>query len=124
MIVYHGTVRLWAESIIANGPNPDYRLPGEGQGTRCEGLSCYRAEETVFAFGIPEDYAFGKEKDYPQCGGPVILTFDVPEELVERASEFGEVRFVEETMVELRRIWSTVRLTARIIELEPRNPNT
>lgn len=124
IFLQHGTVRLWAESIIANGPDPDFRVPGEGQGTRCEGLSCYRSDEANFPLGRPEDYAYGQEMKFPKFGSAVILEFEVPEELADAASEFGEVRFVERTMDELRRIWPTVKLTARIIELEPRKPNS
>jgi hypothetical protein len=103
--VKHGTLRVWAEKIIEYGPDPYFRLPGEGQGTSCEGLSCYRSDETECVFGTLESYARGKAILYP-------------DELCDEACEFGEVRFSGPSIQKLMSVWPEVKKTARIIGLD------
>ena len=82
MILLHGTTRLRAESIVQDGPNARFHEPG-GQAWR-DGFSM-NLEAGPFLFGGPEDYARGKDREFPSEGGPVILAIDVPDEIVLRA---------------------------------------
>jgi hypothetical protein len=118
MRLVHGTTKLRAERIIANGPDPRYQEPG---GTPCqEGFSLY-LDSGPFPFGMPEDYARGKAVKFPNEGGPAILD-DVPDEIVALASEEwlplsqGLVQFdIGAGIEELRIAWPT--LAKRVIVL-------
>lgn len=83
MILLHGTTRRRAEQIIQQGPNPRYVEPG-GRPTQ-DGFSM-NLEGGPFHFGTPEEYARGKDAEFPGEGGPVILVVDVPDEVVRRAA--------------------------------------
>lgn len=80
MILLHGTTRHRAERILELGPDPRYREPG-GRETVDGFSTCL--ESGPFPFGMPEDYARGKAREYPAEGGPVILVLDVPVEIVQ-----------------------------------------
>lgn len=82
MILLHGTTRVRAEQILQHGPNPEFQEPG-GQAWD-EGFSM-NIEGGPFHFGLPEDYARGKAKEFPDEGGAVIVAVDVPDDIVQRA---------------------------------------
>ncbi|HJT36496.1 MAG TPA: hypothetical protein VJ783_31020 [Pirellulales bacterium] len=64
------------------GPNPQFHEPGaQASGN---GFSV-TAESGPFYFGTPEDYARGKDREFPDEDGPAILVVDVPDDLVQLA---------------------------------------
>jgi hypothetical protein len=118
MILLHGTTRRRAEQILDLGPDPRYREPG-GQGTE-DGFSMY-LESGPFHFGMPDEYARGKAREFPDEGGAVILVLEVPDEVVHRsATEWfplsqGLVQFDPGAgLEELAAVWSEVARTAQI----------
>jgi hypothetical protein len=62
MILLHGTTRHRAERILQFGPDPRYHELG-GQGTD-DGFSLC-LESGLFFFGMTEDYARGKAREFP-----------------------------------------------------------
>jgi hypothetical protein len=109
-ILLHGTTRLRAIRIAANGPDPDFIEPGGG--LRAENFSVY-FENGPFLVGSPEEYACNKAALFPAEGGAVILVIDVPDDIVSLAINAlfpraqGIVQFNEfESLEELRRAWS------------------
>lgn len=83
MILLHGTTRRRAEQILDLGPDPRFREPG-GQATE-DGFSMY-LESGPFHFGMPDEYARGKAREFPDEGGAVILVLEVPDEIVRKAA--------------------------------------
>lgn len=79
MILLHGTTRWRAEQILRDGPDVRFHEPG-GHSWNDGFLLCI--ESGPFPFGTPEQYAWGKAKEFPYEGGPVILVVDVPENIV------------------------------------------
>jgi hypothetical protein len=119
-ILLHGTTRLRAERIAADGPNPDYVEPGGG--TRAESFSTY-LESGPFPLHPPEKYACDKSALFPNEGGPAILALDVPDDVIALAvSEYfpltqGIVQFDEGAgLDELRAAWSTLWKETRSVE--------
>jgi hypothetical protein len=90
-VLRHGTTRRRADSILRNGPDPNFLEPG---GTdRARGFSTYPvgAHDSV---GTPEAYAAGKAKQFPGEGGPKIVEIKVPEDILDLAIDAGgEIRF-------------------------------
>lgn len=118
MILIHGTTRRRAEQILDLGPDPRYREPG-GQGLD-DGFSMY-LESGPFHFGMPDEYARGKAREFPDEGGAVILVVEVPDEVVQRsATEWfplsqGLVQFDPGAgLEELAAVWPEVARTAQI----------
>jgi hypothetical protein len=118
MILIHGTTRRRAELILDLGPDPRYREPG-GQGTE-DGFSMY-LESGPFHFGMPDEYARGKAREFPGDGGAVILILEVPDDVVHRsATEWfplsqGLVQFDPGAgLEELTAVWPDVARTAQI----------
>jgi hypothetical protein len=68
MILLHGTTQWRAQRIINLGPDPEFREPGAPP-VEC-GFSTY-LECGPFHFGLPDDYARGKAREFPEEGGPV-----------------------------------------------------
>jgi hypothetical protein len=94
-ILWHGTTRKRAESILRHGPNPNFQEPGEIL-TRAEGFST-AAPEGPFLYGSPALYAARKAALFPDEGGPAILEMEVPWEIADLAiteAGPGDVRFV------------------------------
>jgi hypothetical protein len=83
MALLHGTTRRRAERILALGPDPLFREPG-GQ-VSDSGFSAY-LDRGPFLFGDPDEYARGKAKEFPDEGGPAMLVFDVPDEILQKAA--------------------------------------
>lgn len=83
MILLHGTTRARAEQIVQHGPDPRYLEPG-GRPTN-DGFSM-NLEAGPFLFGSVENYARGKDRQFPAEGGPVILAVDVPDDIVRAAA--------------------------------------
>jgi hypothetical protein len=118
MNLLHGTTRHRAERILSFGPDPRYHEPG-GQGTD-DGFSLC-LESGPFFFGMPEDYARGKAREFPDEGGPVILVLEVPDEIVQRAAtewfplSQGLVQFDPGAGLEDQiAIWPEIATTAQI----------
>jgi hypothetical protein len=77
-LLLHGTTLRRAETILRNGPDPNYREPGD-QLRRYE-FSMAPAEGP-FPIGTPEHYARRKSTNFPAEGGPAILEVEVPTEI-------------------------------------------
>jgi hypothetical protein len=115
----HGTTRFRAELILKHGPNPGFIEPG---GRRSyEGFSTY-LESGPFLLDPPEDYARGKDAQFPNEGGPVILVIEnVPDSVLAAANsdglfpaEYGLVQFdVGTGLEELLTAWPTLRISIR-----------
>jgi hypothetical protein len=83
-ILHHGTTRQRAQRIVAAGPDPDFMEPGGS--TRADGFSAC-LEAGPFPLGKPEDYARHKAAAFPVEGGPVILEVEVPDDIIELATD-------------------------------------
>jgi len=123
--LWHGTTLRRARLIEANGPDPNFREPGGASLPPAEGFStCLEAEQKC-AGGLPHDYAFKKDKLFPNEGGPAILEIQVPPWIVDLLladwwgadlARGGEYRFEPESgLNELRAEWPN--LTKRVILL-------
>jgi hypothetical protein len=120
-ILLHGTTRRRAEQIVALGPDPNSIEPGGG--TRAEGFSTC-LENGPFPLGTPEEYARRKAAGFPEEDGPVILSVDVPDEIIALAADEvffplsqGVVQFDEGAgLAELRAAWPT--LPKQILSVE------
>ncbi len=66
------------------GPDPRYEEPGGRVGD--DGFSM-NLESGPFLFGSVEKYARNKARNFPDEGGPVILTVDIPAEIIEKATD-------------------------------------
>jgi hypothetical protein len=90
VILHHGTTKHRAEAIMKNGPDVNYRGPGElvASGE----FSLFRVG-APFWYGSPEDYAKQKAANFPGEGGPAILEVEVPEVIVLKADLISEVLF-------------------------------
>ena len=84
-ILLHGTTRLRAESILRHGPNPDFIEPGAIE--KAEGFST-SFESGPFPLGRPEEYACQKAKSFAGESGPAILAVDVPDEIIDLATNY------------------------------------
>ena len=87
MLLFHGTTYHRAVQIRDAGPDPDYIEPG---GRECaEGFWACLAFGPFDCSGRPEQYAVGKDRaaveEGRDEGGPAILIFDVPDDVVELA---------------------------------------
>jgi hypothetical protein len=85
-----------------------------------DGFSMY-LESGPFHFGMPDEYARGKAREFPDEGGAVILVVEVPDEVVQRsATEWfplsqGLVQFDPGAgLEELAAVWPEVARTAQI----------
>lgn len=102
----HGTTRQRAEAILRDGPNPNFREPGDLDPVY--GFSTARASSSC-PFGSPEMVAAGKALLFPTEGGPAILEIEVPESIVRKADMIGEVRFELGTgLEELLAVWPLI----------------
>src|SRR5258708_6911811 len=99
---------------MAQGPDPDFIEPGGG--IRAEEFSTC-TESGAFPCGKPETYACGKATAFPNEGGPVILSVEVPDNVVALALDEegcfplwqGLVPFNEGAgLEELRSAWPTL----------------
>jgi hypothetical protein len=113
-ILLHGTTRVRAERIAANGPDPVCCGP--------EGFSTY-LECGPFFFGTPEEYACKKAKEFNNEGGAAILAVDVPHRIIALAlDEYftlsqGLVQFEDRAgLEELRTAWSELWKEIRTVE--------
>lgn len=118
-ILLHGTTRQRAESITTYGPNPDFVEPG-GFG-KAEGFSTC-LESGPFHVGRPEEYACLKAESFPDESGPAILAVDVPDEIIDLATnDFlprtqGVIQFdVGAGLQELRACWSMLKKEIRSV---------
>jgi len=127
-ILIHGTTRKRAETIVREGPDPNFREPGrhsnEPAGLRVESFSTY-LKSGPFIADPPEEYARRKVFLFPDEGGPVILEIDVPDDIVELATDEGGGRPLSQGIVqfdegsgieELRAAWPN--LAKRIVPIE------
>jgi hypothetical protein len=109
-ILWHGTTRRRAESILKNGPDPSFLEPG---GLDKAGGFSMAFPKGPYPLGSPADVARRKDRLFPDEGGPVILEVEVPEAIVQKASLNGEVRFDPGYgLEELLAVWPS--LTKRI----------
>jgi hypothetical protein len=111
-ILLHGTTLLRAKQIEAYGPDPNFVEPGDGM--EAEEFSTY-LDGGPFPLGTPAEYARRKAALFPNEGGPVILTVDVPDDVIALAvDEYfplsqGVVQFGAGTgLEELRAVWPTL----------------
>jgi hypothetical protein len=81
VLLRHGTTRKRAESILRNGPNPRFREPDSGL-VRGAAFSTAPADAVgPLDLGDPTVYARNKATLFPNEGGPVILEFELPDDL-------------------------------------------
>lgn len=118
MILLHGTTRRRAEQIVDLGPDSRFREP-DGQATE-DGFSMY-LESGPFHFGMPDEYARAKAREFPDEGGAVILVLKVPDEIVQKAAtewfplSQGLVQFDSGSgFEELVAAWSEIARSAQI----------
>src|SRR5438876_3005668 len=90
VVLHHGTTRNRAEAILRDGPNPYYVEPGDVR--KLHGFSANRPNGP-FPVGTPLEYAMKKANLFPHEGGPVILEFEVPDEIMRLDDVSGEIRF-------------------------------
>ena len=121
-LVLHGTTRQRAERIAAVGPDPEFVEPGGG---RAEGFSTSLAAGP-FLFGMPEDYARRKAALFPDEAGPAILAVDVPDEIIERATDEyfpraqGLIQFDPDSGLEpLLAAWPNLAKEVRLLPASP-----
>jgi hypothetical protein len=72
VILQHGTTLRRAESIIARGPDPNYKERGTGQLRSADGFSTVIKGGQTSKTGMPSEVARGKDWLFPEEGGPVI----------------------------------------------------
>ena len=106
-ILRHGTTRLRADSIVQNGPNPNFCEPGGVDPAR--GFSTCPAQGP-FPCGTPVQYAAGKANLFPTEGGPAIVEIELPEEIAALGIDAGgEIRFEPGFgLKELLEAWPTI----------------
>ena len=91
VVLHHGTTRRRAEAILRDGPNSNFIEPGDF--TKTEGFSAALAGGP-FPARTPEEYAIRKSQLFLEEGGPAVVEFEVPEELMELIEDLlPEVRF-------------------------------
>lgn len=119
-VLLHGTTQQRALNIMRDGPNPNFVEPG-GIG-KAEGFSAC-LEQGPFPLGRPEDYACGKAKKFPEESGPALLAIEVPDEIIDLATNVlfprsqGFIQFDEDAgLQELRDAWPTLRKEIRSVE--------
>ena len=122
-LLHHGTTLRRAEAIDANGPDPDYREPGDL--LPVEGFSTVIGDGRPCSTGTPEMAARNKHALFPDEGGPAILEVSVPawimailyaDPIAAGLARSGEIRFEPESgLSELRAQWH--HLTKRVIPL-------
>jgi hypothetical protein len=118
MKLQHGATRYRAQRIISTGPDPQYCEPGSQ--APAGGFSTSVAAGP-FYFGTPAEYASGKDQQFANEGGPVILEIDVPDDIVAKAVtpwfplSQGLVQFDPGCgLEELLSVWQTIRATAQV----------
>src|SRR5258706_13873880 len=79
-IFLHGITLKRANSIIAQGPDPQYREPAD---LLPSGGFCVMEVQSSHPIGSPEEYAQRKAMNFPNEGGPVILEMEIPEVIAE-----------------------------------------
>lgn len=119
-VLLHGTTQQRALNIMRGGPDPNFIEPS-GVG-KAEGFSVC-LEHGPFPLGRPEDYACCKAKEFPEESGPAVLAVDVPDEIIDLATNAlfplsqGFVQFDEGAgLQELRDSWSKLRKEIRSVE--------
>lgn len=114
----HGTTLERANAIIAHGPDPKYREPGDILPS-C-GFCVYDGEGP-FPLGSPECYARSKAKNYPSEGGAVILELDIPVDIARLSTiPTGDYQFdVGHGITELLAAWLTIEKRIRILDVNP-----
>lgn|SRR5579871_3210587 len=102
----YGTTRQRAEAILRDGPDPDFKQPGD---LYPAGRFSTARPSGPFPFGSPADMAARKALLFPAEGGPAILEIDVPESIVAKAEMVGGVRFDPGFgLEELLGVWSLI----------------
>lgn len=119
-MLLHGTTWQRAESIMREGPDPGFIEPA-GVG-RAEGFSTC-IESGPFPLGRPDDYACLKAKMFAKESGPAILAIEVPDEIIDLATnDFfprsqGVVQFDDGAgLQELRACWLTLKKEIRSVD--------
>jgi hypothetical protein len=125
IILHHGTTLRRAQSIEANGPDPNYQEPGTSGLPPAEGFSTVIGDGRPCSTGTPEMAARNKSDLFPNEGGPAILEVGVPlaimailyaDPIAAGLARSGEIRFEPESgLNELRAEWRN--LPKRVIPL-------
>jgi hypothetical protein len=107
-VLRHGTTRQRADSILQNGPDPNFVEPGGADPAR--GFSTY-PDGSPISVGTPEQYAAGKALLFPNEGGPAIVEIEAPVDIVDLAIDAGgEIRFEPGFgLDELRQAWPQIK---------------
>lgn len=89
---YHGTTWQRALAILENGPDPEFKEPGEL--TTAEGIS-FAPTEVAYEQGEPAIIARGKAALFPREGGPALLEIEMPQYLIDISLDLTcEIRFL------------------------------
>jgi hypothetical protein len=78
VLLRHGTTRKRAEAILRNGPDPHFREPGSQEPA---GSFWAAPVGSHCGIGNPDVCARSKAKLFPNERGPVILEFELEEDL-------------------------------------------
>jgi hypothetical protein len=90
-ILWHGTTKQRAEAIMRQGPDPSFREPG---GFDKAGGFSTAPPAGPHDCGDPREVAARKAALFPNEGGPAILEFEVPEEIIALSNNVvAEIRF-------------------------------
>jgi len=129
VLLLHGTTRERAEAILRSGPDAAFREPNGGE---AEGFSTTLAEGP-FDLGHPAEYARRKAANFPNEGGPALVTVELSDEQASsmiapvgdlctgKALHVGsEVRFeLGGGLEELRAAWPKIKVTITLLEFDP-----
>jgi hypothetical protein len=109
-VLQHGTTQARAQSIVRNGPDPNFVEPGGGP--PAGGFST-APPQGPYPGGSPSQYAAGKAALFPNEGGPAVVEVEVPAYILQQAvRQQGEVRFEPGRGLEaLMRAWGSLTKT-------------
>ena len=128
VLLLHGTTRKRAEAILQSRPDANFREPN---GSEAEGFSTTLAEGP-FDVGHPHEYARRKAANFPNEGGPALITLELPDEVAKtmiaplglvcagQALYVGaEVRFEPGGGLEqLRAAWPTIQVSVTLLDTD------
>ncbi len=106
--VYHGTNSSSAPALLKNGPDPEFKRPGDVFPAGGFSVATPHGAEVTGVGGSAQDYARGTAAQYG--GDPVMLVMRMPRSIYKMgAGDMTEKRFETGTGLEaLRKSWSSI----------------